>query len=83
MKKTTLSKEKQNEISARLKEAKDLSGLTSVKIAEETEMSCAQISRMLTGKNVNMTLSTIYKLAETLGVSAAWLAFGVGTPTMK
>ena len=83
MKKTMLTKEIANEIGNRLNEAKTLSGLSGIQIAEKAEMSSAQISRMLNGKNANMTISTIYNLAEVLGVDPAWLAFGVGEPTKK
>ena len=69
------------DIGLRLKEAQKERNLTGIKIAKEAEMSQVQISRMLNGKNTNMTISTIYKLANTLNVEPAWLAFGTGNKT--
>ena len=76
MKNTKLKSDIEKEIGDRLKLAK----LSNLQLAEKTQMSNAQISRMLNGKNTNMTISTIYNLAEALECNPAWLAFGIGAP---
>ena len=80
MKNTKLKSDIEKEIGDRLKLAKNTSKLSNLQLAEKTQMSNAQISRMLNGKNTNMTISTIYNLAEALECNPAWLAFGIGAP---
>lgn len=83
MKNKELSYEMEQNIGNRLKEAKVISGLTGNEIAKKAEMSPAQISRMFNYKNTNMTISSILALSDAMGVSPAWLAFGIGEPTIK
>lgn len=80
MKHTQLKSDIQKNIGDRLSFAKKNTNMSNLKLASLTQMSNAQISRILQGKNVNMTISTIYNLAEALECNPAWLAFGIGKP---
>ena len=83
MKNKELSYEMEQSIGNRLKEAKAISGLTGNEIAKKAEMSPAQVSRMFNYKNTNMTIGSVLAISEAMGVSPAWLAFGIGEAIPK
>ena len=43
-------------------------------------LSDSALHKFLTGSTVSLTLDTVDKLAEALGVDPAWLAYGEGSP---
>lgn len=43
-------------------------------------LSDSALHKFLTGSTVSMTLETVDKVAEALGVDPAWLAYGEGSP---
>lgn len=43
-------------------------------------LSDSALHKFLTGATESLTLKTVDKLAEALGVDAAWLAYGEGSP---
>lgn len=67
-------------LALRLKQARRHSGLKRLPLAEKAGLAAATGRDIETGKSLP-TVGTITRLASGLGVSAAWLAYGIGEQT--
>ena len=65
-------KEKQAKLSDRLQEAMDVRGLRPVDLVEQTGIPKSMVSYYLSGRSVPKA-DRLYKIAQVLGVSEAWL----------
>ena len=65
---------------ARLRKARAQSGLTSMAVAAKAGVSDATVRQVATDERLP-TVGTIAKIAAALGVSAPWLAYGLGDTT--
>lgn len=69
------------QLARRLREKRLALGLSVDKLASLSHMGRAQIVRIERGEGGESSLTTISLIARGLGVSAAWLAFGVEVDT--
>jgi transcriptional regulator with XRE-family HTH domain len=67
-------------LAARLRYARELRGLGSRELSGKCGLSPAAVSWIETRPEYDARLSTLRVLAEILGVSPGWLAFGDGPP---
>lgn len=58
----------------------DHAGMTVRNVSLAAGLSDSALHKFLTGSTTSLTLDTVDKLAEALGVDPAWLAYGEGTP---
>src|SRR5438552_2230577 len=69
---------KANELGNRLREAREMAGLTQTAAAEALGMRRPSVSEIESGRR-RVTTDELYKIADLYGVSADWLATGEGS----
>lgn len=66
------------ELKDRIRVAREARKLNQRELAEQADLSLSVVALLERGRRTNLKLSTAQALADALGCSVEWLAFGVG-----
>jgi transcriptional regulator with XRE-family HTH domain len=68
------------DIRDRIRAVLDEKGLSARKVSLDAGLSDSALHKFLTGSTDSLTLKTVDKIADALGVDPRWLAYGEGDP---